>query len=276
MTKVGAIIRYEMLMAWRRRSLPILWVLLLVGVCGFAGLVANVNRQQPVMEGALERTAAADAPEWAQGIDVVEASHTISLINILIAGMVFYAIGVTLLMGEVIPLDAQFKVRELLDTLPMSRATYLGGKVLGAWVGLMIGWALVGVACAVVIRALIGVYDVRVFVALWFAMLIPASTVAVTLSVLLAAGAKSRRAAVLVGLAITPVVLVLVTLAVPSFAGVGALIEPIYAVGILLMPGNEANAEIISRIANTSAIYAGALALVWCGTWLVSRQREAG
>ena len=41
MTKLSAMVRYEVLMAWRRRSLPILWILLLVGVIGFALLVAK-------------------------------------------------------------------------------------------------------------------------------------------------------------------------------------------------------------------------------------------
>ena len=100
MSKLSAIVRYEVLMAWRRRSLLILWVLLLVGVVGFSLLVANVNRQSPVMDQAVQASASdPNAPPWVQGIDLVVATHTLSLINVLIAGMVFYTVGVTLLLG---------------------------------------------------------------------------------------------------------------------------------------------------------------------------------
>lgn len=276
MTKLWAIVRYEILMAWRRRSLPILWILLLVGVVSFAALIADVNQRTPVVEGAVQANVGADAPEWAQGLDVVKTTHTIALINVMIAGMVFYVIGVTLMTGETIPLDRQFKVRELLDTLPISRTQYLGGKLLGGWGGLLLGMVLVGVLAALALHFILGAYDVRVFAALWVAMLLPPTFLAAAFSILLSSAAGSRRTAVIVGLLIIPVVMIFVTLAVPSFAGIGALIEPVYAVGILLMPGDEANAEIVNRIGNTLAIYGVALVVVWALAWLnaqrISRQ----
>ena len=120
-----------------------------------------------------------------------------------------------------------------------------------------------------------GAYDVRVFAALWVAMLIPISLLAAALSVLLSSWVSTRRAAVLVGLVLIPFVMILVTMAVPSFAGIGALIEPVYAIGILMMPGDEANAEIVSRMINTLALYGLVLAGAWTLTWLGTRQREA-
>lgn len=274
MTKLWAIVRYEILMAWRRRSLPILWILLLVGVVSFAALIADVNQRTPVVEGAVQANVGADAPEWAQGLDVVKTTHTIALINVMIAGMVFYVIGVTLMTGETIPLDRQFKVRELLDTLPISRTQYLGGKLLGGWGGLLLGMVLVGVLAALALHFILGAYDLRVFAALWVAMLLPPTFLAAAFSILLSSAAGSRRTAVIVGLLIIPVVMIFVTLAVPSFAGIGALIEPVYAVGILLMPGDEANAEIVNRIGNTLAIYGVALVVVWVLAW-VNAQRAS-
>lgn len=274
MTKLSAIVRYEVLMAWRRRSLPILWILLFAGVVGFALLIADVNRQTPAVENALQQNTAANVPEWAQGIDVLLATHTIALVQIMIAGMVFYVIGVTLMSGETIPLDRQLKVRELLDTLPISRAQYLGGKLLSGWGGLVLGMVLVGIVAALALRLVIGVYDLRIFSALWVAMLLPITFLAAAFSILLCSAAGSRRAAVLIGLVLMPVVMVFVTLAVPSFAGIGALIEPIYAVGILLMPGDEANAEIVNRISNTLLVYGLALAVTWGVAWWYARRRE--
>lgn len=275
MSKLNAIVRYELLMAWRRRSLPILWVLLLVGVLGFSLLVKSVNQQTPAVEQSVARNVGDDGPEWARGLDVVETTNTISLINVLIAGMIFYTIGVTLMMGETIPLDRQFKVRELLDTLPLNRATYLGGKLLGAWAGLLAGTVVVGVICALAIRLIFGTYDLRVFVALWVAMLVPESLLAAALSVLASSQAGSRRVAVMIGLLLIPVVMTLAVSAVISFAGIGALIKPVYAVGVLLMPGPETNAEIVNRISNALVLFTGVILAAWTFAWGWSRVREA-
>ncbi len=274
MSKVGAMLRYEFLMAWRRRSLPILWLLLLVGVITFALLMRSVNQESPVYNDVAQVLTNADAPEWAQGINPVVASHTITLGNLLIAGMIFYTVGVVLLMAEVIPLDRQFKVRELLDTLPLSRATYLSGKIVSAWAGLLIGTVLVGMIAAPLVWLIIGAYDLRVFAALWIAMLLPESFGAAALTILAASFAGSRRAAVLVGLAVMPFALVLAFSSVISFAGVGALIEPIYAVSIMLQPGAESNAVIAERIINALALFVGVTLTAWVVVWGWMRVRE--
>ena len=216
----------------------------------------------------------ADAPEWAQGIDPVVTSHTITLGNLLIAGMIFYTVGVVLLMAEVIPLDRQFKVRELLDTLPLSRASYLAGKILSMWAGLLLGMVLVGVIAAPLVWLILGAYDLRVFAALWVAMLLPESFSAAALTVLAASFVGSRRAAVLVGLVVMPFVLVLSFTSVVAFAGVGALIEPIYAVNVMLQPGAEANAVIAERITNAAILFVGVIAAAWLGVWGWGRWRE--
>jgi hypothetical protein len=273
MSQIGAMVYYELLMAWRRRSLVILWILLLAGVIGFALLVQNAKGTQPIP--AVDSSNEANLPTWAQGIDLAAAGNTFALVNILIAGMIFYSVGVTLMMGEIIPLDRQFKVRELLDTLPLSRTAYLGGKLFSAWAGLLLGIIVVGVICALALRLILGVYDMRVFLAMWIAMLLPSSFVASALSLLASSPFSSRRTAVLMGLCIIPVVLFLVSLGVPSFAGIGALIEPIYALGILLAPGEESSVEIRTRIVNTLAVYALVLVSAWTLAWINARREVA-
>jgi hypothetical protein len=269
MRQISAIVRYELLMAWRRRSLPILWILLLAGVVGFAFIIKNSSGTQPVVD---SMSTDANAPAWEQGINVAEATNTFTLITIMIAGMIFYSVTVTLMMGEIIPLDRQFKVRELLDALPLSRTAYLGGKLFSAWAGLLLGIIIVGAISALAFRLILGVYDMRVFLATWVAMLLPSSFVASALSVLAASVFSSRRAAVLAGLVIIPVVLTLVSLGVPSFAGIGALIQPIYSLGILLVPGEATSLEIRNRIVNALGIYAVILISVWTLAWINARR----
>lgn len=273
MRQIGAMVRYELLMAWRRRSLVILWILLLAGVIGFALIVQNAKGNQPIP--AMENGSDANLPTWAQGVDLAVAANTFALVNILIAGMIFYSVGVTLMMGEIIPLDSQFKVRELLDTLPLSRPAYLGGKLMSAWAGLLLGIVVIGVICALGIRLILGVYDMRVFLALWVAMLLPSSFVASALSLLVSSPFSSRRTSVLMGLLIVPLVLFLVAMGVPSFAGIGALIEPVYSLGILLAPSEESAIEIRNRIVNTLAVYALTLVSIWTFAWINARRRDA-
>ncbi|HVU14217.1 MAG TPA: hypothetical protein VHD90_23220 [Phototrophicaceae bacterium] len=276
MNKLTAIVHYEILMAWRRRSLPILWFLLLAGVLGFALLVRQTNLDSPVMNQAVQASASgANALPWTQGIDLVVAMNTLALINVLIAGMVFYMVGVTLLLGEVIPLDSQFKVRELLDTLPISRTLYLGGKLASVWTSLLLGIGVIGVISALALRLIFGAYDLRVFLILWIALLVPQTLIAALLSVLCASFVGSRRSAVLVGLLVIPFVLTLAFTTVVSFAGAGALIEPIYALGLLLKPGAETNAEIVNRMTSTLIGFVLIGAAVWTFVWGWSRLREA-
>jgi len=123
MNKLTAIVHYEIVMAWRRRSLPILWILLLVGVVGFALLVTSVNHNGMSLAEIMGRNA--NKPAY--------VLNTIPIINVLLAGTLIFSVGITMMICEMIPLDRQFKVRELLDTLPISRADYLAGKVLAAW-----------------------------------------------------------------------------------------------------------------------------------------------
>jgi ABC-type transport system involved in multi-copper enzyme maturation permease subunit len=227
-SRLGTIARYEILMAWRRRSLPILWILLLVGVVGFALLVDNAN--QMILDSVQERVEA--------GLFTMEQFNTNLLFSTMVAAMIFYSIGVTLLMGEVIPLDAQFKVRELLGTLPVSRATYLGGKLFGVWGGLVLGWLVIGVIGYVVLRLIIGAFDWRVFLLLWLLLPLLATLTSGALSMLICALVGSRRAAVFVGLLVLPFAFYLNAMSVVAFVNLTVLIDPIYTYGSPLIPSN--------------------------------------
>ena len=89
--------------------------------------------------------------------------------------MAIFGIALTLFLAETIPLDRQFKVRELIDALPISRAMYLGGKVLGVWAGLALIVLVGGAVNLITARLMIGLYDVRVVALLWLGMALPCS-----------------------------------------------------------------------------------------------------
>jgi hypothetical protein len=256
-----AIIRYEILMAWRRRSLPLLWGLLLAGVLGLTALVMNVNQQ--IM-------ASIEAQLAAQQI-TLEQFHTNTLFTIMIAAMICYSVGITLMVGEVIPLDVQFKVRELFETLPISRATYLGGKLLGVWGGIVLGWLLVGVISAIAFRLIIGTYDLRVFLILWVLLPLPASLTAAALSVLVASLVNSRRIAVVTGLLILPFSFYLGVIGVSSFIPLTALIDPIYTYGSPILPSRD---QIAFNAVKGMLTQIGVVTGAWAIVLFVWRRRE--
>lgn len=263
MNKLNAMIRYEVLMAWRRRSLPLIAILLLVGVLGFSLMVAEANQRWlgESMQAMIDRG----------GYTMVQF-NTIALFAIIIAGMIFFSVGVTAIVGEVIPLDSQFKMRELLNTLPLPPATYLSGKVLGTWCGIVLSWLVVGVVTAPALWLIIGAYDWRVFVVLWVFLLLPAALTSAALSVLVAAPVKSRRMAVLTGLLVMPFALAVSVRGMVAFITIPSLISPLYIYSTTELLPTE---KILTDTIYSLLTHAGAVVLVWAVVWLVFRWRQA-
>lgn len=289
MTKIGAIARYEILMAWRRRSLPILWFLLFVGVVGFSLLWMNAtNGFGMSLSEILARQAG--LPEY--------MVNTIPMISILFGGTLIFSVGISVMLTEVMPLDRQFKVYELLNALPVTRSIYLGGKVLGAWGGLIIGWALVGVVSAACLYLIFGAYDLRVVALLWVIALLPITLTSAAISVLVGSLVSSRRLALLFGLAALPVVIILIASAMTSIFSVGGVIEPLYIFGatgqqpvsasVIRSPDGKiigwitdatvpqtSAATIITNVLGSLLLYAAVVACLWTLVWAWMRLREA-
>lgn len=263
MTRLNAIIYYEVLMAWRRRSLPLIAILLLVGVIGFSLMVAEANQRWlgESMQAMIDR-----------GEYTMEQFSTIALFAIIIAGMVFFSVGVTAIAGEVIPLDSQFKVRELLNTLPITIATYLGGKLLGAWCCVVLGWFVVGVITAPALWLIIGAYDLRVFGVLWVLLLLPAALTSAALSVLAAAPVKSRRVAVLTGVMVMPVALAVGVRGMVAFVTIPSMISPLYMYSTTeLLPAEK----IITDTVYSLLTHVVVILVAWSVVWLFLRWRQA-
>lgn len=263
MSKLWTIVRYEVLMAWRRRSLPLIFFLLLAGVLGFTVIVVDSNQRW--LAGSMQ--ALIDSGQYTR-----EQFNTISLFAIVIAGMVFYTVGVAAITGEVIPLDKQLKLHELINTTPLSQATYLGGKLLGAWVGIVLSWLGVGIIAAIAFRFLIGIYDLRIFMVLWFFLLLPAAFTAAALSVLFASFVNSRRMAVVVGLLVMPFVLAVSVRGMVAFVTLPSLISPMYIYSTTQLLPTE---KVVGDTIYSLLIHAGAILVAWSLAWLFLRWRAA-
>jgi hypothetical protein len=104
--------------------------------------------------------------------------------------------------AELIPKDRQLGVTELLESTPLTTSVYLAGKVLGFWVSALAGLAGVMLISMAAWRVILGPFSVGPVLETW---LIGSGTIVVInggLTVLLAAGQRSRRWAALLGLLI--------------------------------------------------------------------------
>lgn len=180
--RLRGIAGYEFRMHWRRRALLVM-MLAFVVMTGASILIAGDSLLKP------------------ENLDEIRYRQVVSAYAIFTAWMplgVGLALILPVMVADTIPLDRQYGVRDLLDSLPVSRAVYLGGKLLGMWAAVLIGlgMALAFVALAWMLR--VGVFDLGSYVEMALA---GAASVAVLnggLGVLLAVGQPTRRRAILV------------------------------------------------------------------------------
>jgi ABC-type transport system involved in multi-copper enzyme maturation permease subunit len=180
--QLRAIAGYEFRMHWRRRALLVM-ILAFVVLTGASILIAGGSLLKP------------------ENLDETRYQQVVSAYAIFTAWMplgVGLALILPVMVADTIPLDRQYGVRDLLDSLPVSRAVYLGGKLAGMWAAVLIGlgMSLAFVALAWTLR--VGVFDLGSYVEM---ALVGAAAVAILnggLGVLLAVGQPTRRRAILV------------------------------------------------------------------------------
>lgn len=277
LSQIAGMMRYEVLMAWRRRSLGVLLALFIVTLTVFTLVSrdANVNSRLGVDGNTLEEFDEALLPDFMQGIDLSVYQGDSQVAVTMIASVVVSSIAVIMFMNEAIPLDRQYKMRELLDTCPITRTTYLTGKLLGTWLGLLIIMGISLIFGGVILRVLIGTYSLDYYLLMWGAFLLPTLLVCSGLTVLLTSWTGSRRGATLTSLLIMPIGIMLVSVAITSLSGVGVYVHPAYSVFILLQPDAEAVVIITDRIRSTLTLFAWMLALAWGFAYAWQRVREA-
>jgi hypothetical protein len=132
------------------------------------------------------------------------------------------------------------------------------------------GWFGLGVIAAVALNAIIGAYDVRVFLLLWLLLPLPPTVSAAALSVLFGGLVHSRRVALVVGLLILPFTFYLSVVGTMAFVNLTSLIDPIYTYGSPMLPSRE---RIVIDAVNGLLLHAGVIAGAWCVVWLVTRRR---
>lgn len=178
LAQLGKMTYYEFRMHWRGRALLV--IVLALAVMNLFSIWIFSSNMLPIE---LDATYAA--------VGLISAPLTLTL-----------AILLPVIVSDTIPKDKQFGVRELLDTLPMPRWVYLGGKVLGMWAGVLFGLLIVMIVNAIFYQFTIGMLNLRVYVEMWLVCGLALLVINGSLGVLLPVGQPNRRRAVILMIAL--------------------------------------------------------------------------
>ena len=129
LSQLRGMVIYEFKMHWRRRSLVVLTLSLILMALfpSLFGGESTVNMLDAVSGGSVSEENANFA-----------FTITVMLAMWMPIGAIL-AFVLPILVSDTIPLDRQYHVDELMNTLPLSPSTYLLGKLLGSWLAVLSG-----------------------------------------------------------------------------------------------------------------------------------------
>ena len=197
LAQLGAMLRYELLMSWRRGTLRAVLLSLLV----FPQMFYLIN----YVFGSAHLPTTVNLAMWPEAVRLMATDDAI-MGNITTLAMIILLLP--LMLAELIPLDRQYRVREIVDTLPITRNIYLAGKLLSVWPVIAIGMVLSALLSGVLVWTQNGSFHIGVLAAFWITGLIPLALFTSQMSVMLPAGQSSRRRAIPMGLVVSVVSLV--------------------------------------------------------------------
>lgn len=173
---------YELLMHWRRGWLKIV-------IVAFAGA--------PVLITLLLRELVAQTP----GAQIVSTSYLAVYTTTFLWPLIIAVIPI--LTADTIPVDRMYNIRDVLDALPVTRTTYLLGKLFSVWAGIAIAMLTGSLVCLAAINALIAPFDTRLWFVVWFGGMGYLALLFAAVSVFMCAGRPNRRQAIALSFALT-------------------------------------------------------------------------
>lgn len=223
--QVQAIVFYETRMLWRRRVLPTLMLLCVLLLTTSSYALVQQMRDMTVSE---ERTAELTRMGVDAAMSLLFGNTTLVMFSLMSTLLVFFIVIPPLALAEAIPYDSQYRLRDLLDSLPLGQGTYLLGKVGGTWGGLLLGFFFVSALTGGLLRWLIGPYALGGYALMWL-VLLPLALFASACTVLLSAGQPSRRRAIFVGALIMTYLLYSYTTSNEQATTLAELMRPVQA-----------------------------------------------
>ncbi len=278
--QLGAMIRYEMILVWRRRGLLIITLAILAIttlILVSSKSQVETGRQQLVQAGL--------------SVQDVGKQTTLGLLPTY-WGVLFTILLITLpvVLVDSIPIDRQVGVRELFDTMPLNSATYLTGKLLGVWAAALSAIVIVMLGSGLVWWLVLGPFEISYYLEVWLVGAIPGALINAGMVIFLVIGQPSRRGALLVGVAFSIVLLLLLGRSLDMTTGNSPLLylNPAHPILFLYyLVGHWTNTagvyaghlapELVgspSQVALTLLVSMAELAVLWSIAWLWLRFRE--
>ncbi len=185
-SQLAGIIRYELVSGWRRGSLVAL--ILMMALLPFVfNWLTSISAQ----------VAQANLTLWPEQALLIHTGAAIGMNTFVLVLEVFI---LPLLVAEIIPLDRQYRVRELLDSLPFRGTTYLAGKICSIWLVFAV-WSLVqALINGVLAWRTIGPYRVDILASFWVFGLLLLGLFSSGIALLLSVKAETHTQAILVGI----------------------------------------------------------------------------
>lgn len=271
--QLRGMIWYEFRMHWRRRTLAVL-LLAFMAITIVSVLILSSSLNQ-------------------MGVTADETFRPyISAYAVLAAWMplsVGLALVLPVMVADTIPLDRQYHVRDLLDSLPVPRAVYLAGKLFGLWAVLLASLAAALTITALIWLVSVGAFDARAYIEMAVVGAVSLALMNGGLGMLAAVGQPSRRRAIV----LLVILLAVVLLALPTFMDNwdlrqtygSQIMNPVrmpilnrYFFGIQVEAGLSLENSTLNPspelLRDTVLAGFGQVALVWLLAWLWLRWRD--
>jgi len=175
--------RYEFRMHWRRRGVTILSLAILFVVVISLLIAGDSVSQMSALE--------ADPDIKRQ---VITAALILTIWAPIGVGIAFF---LPIIASDTIPLDKQYGVRELLDTLPLSPNAYFIGKLLGLWVAVLGAMGIVMLLVGALWWLRVGAFNLGIYFEVWLVGVASIVVLNGSLGVLLPAALPTRRQGIL-------------------------------------------------------------------------------
>lgn len=191
--QMWGIARYELRIQWRRGMLRMVMFILPLASVLVIFLLAGMQAQL-----------SASRTQWSAAYPAEFRLTAMAIFILLPAAAPIFA-ALPLLVAETIPLDSKLNMRDTLDCLPLPLWTYLAGKVLGVWLGVLIALAVCIPVVGAVFYWKLGAFNLWIWLQVWGAVVVPSGLLSSGLGVLFAAAQLTRRRAILVNFLLIPV-----------------------------------------------------------------------
>lgn len=292
--QIGGMIRYEALMQFRRRMLILIAAFFTTGMIILGSGMITTPSNGDILDVEIDGNQITtiyrqpngellyshhmlpndtEFPRWLADADIPMIHDTWHLLLTYMPGLILLAVAIPPLLTEIIPLDARFKMTELIWTKPLSKAAFLAGKVLSVWFGFAGVMAVAALILFVFARTQFRTLDAWLYIRYWIVLILPLTFVVSGYSVLLGGLTRSRRASLFIGLAVLP-------LALWTFMGSAAMTSMMNF--LYPMPGTPAYesyeataAGMLMSVLTGLMPYVLLLIAIWVGMWVILRLRDA-